>query len=169
LKTVTYGTASAPFLAIRSLQELANDTANDGIRRVILEDFYVDDLITGGDSLDTLQVIRDFQVPEINGIITKRTILSTTAKMFDPIGLISPIIITAKILMQRLWELHISWDDEVPQEIKSEWENFCLRLELCAALLLARQDYITKLYDHLRILRQIQRICGQTQRSHYAG
>ncbi|KAK9736284.1 hypothetical protein QE152_g12608 [Popillia japonica] len=59
LKTVTYGTASAPFLAIRSLQELANDTANDGIRRVILEDFYVDDLITGGDSLDALQVIRD--------------------------------------------------------------------------------------------------------------
>lgn len=201
LKTVTYGTASAPFLAIRSLQELANDTANDGIRRVILEDFYVDDLITGGDSLDTLQVIRDkliqllseggfklnkfasnhpsllenisdkndasviifdktwtiktlgllwnsfqdafyFQVPEINGIITKRTILSTTAKMFDPIGLISPIIITAKILMQRLWELHISWDDEVPQEIKSEWENFCLQLNALQRIRIPRYIFV---------------------------
>jgi len=49
LATVTYGTSPASFLAIRSLQEIANierDNMPVGAAR-ILSDFYVDDLITG--------------------------------------------------------------------------------------------------------------------------
>lgn len=49
LKTVTYGMAAAPFLAIRSLRQLAVD---EGVNypeasKTILSDFYVDDMITG--------------------------------------------------------------------------------------------------------------------------
>lgn len=55
LKTVTYGTAPAPFLAIRSLQDLANTTSNETVNKVLLQDFYVDDLITGADSCNDLQ------------------------------------------------------------------------------------------------------------------
>lgn len=50
LKTVTYGTASAPFLATRVLQQLADDEQHDfpQAANVLRKDFYVDDLITGG-------------------------------------------------------------------------------------------------------------------------
>jgi len=42
--------------------------------------------------------------------ITKRTILSDVAHIFDPIGLVSPVIIQAKIFIQELWKLKIDWD-----------------------------------------------------------
>ncbi|XP_058456550.1 uncharacterized protein LOC131433948 [Malaya genurostris] len=55
---------------------------------------------------------------------TKRSILSDIAKLFDPLGLIAPVIVRAKILMQELWLLSCGWDDPVPEPIKSKWENY---------------------------------------------
>lgn len=37
--------------------------------------------------------------------VTKRNILSQIASLFDPLGLVGPIVIRAKILMQKLWQL----------------------------------------------------------------
>jgi len=52
LKTVTYGTASAPYLATRTLVQLSEDEENRfPLGAVVLKnDFYVDDLISGADS-----------------------------------------------------------------------------------------------------------------------
>ncbi|XP_043263201.1 uncharacterized protein LOC122403641 [Colletes gigas] len=54
LNTVTYGTTSAPFLATRTLQCIGEIYAEDSpaASRIILEDFYVDDLLTGTDCLE---------------------------------------------------------------------------------------------------------------------
>ncbi|XP_055604005.1 uncharacterized protein LOC129752246 [Uranotaenia lowii] len=54
LKTVTYGTASAPYLATRVLQQLADDECDQfpEAARVLKRDFYVDDLFSGADSVD---------------------------------------------------------------------------------------------------------------------
>ncbi|KAK9703598.1 Protein of unknown function (DUF1759) [Popillia japonica] len=51
--TVTYGTTSAPYLAIRSLQQVAHDNKQTFpiASKVILEDFYVDDLLTGTNTI----------------------------------------------------------------------------------------------------------------------
>lgn len=58
LNTVTYGTASAPFLAVRCLKQLADECNNEHISRIIREDFYVDDLLTGDSSSEGLIRIR---------------------------------------------------------------------------------------------------------------
>ncbi len=55
---------------------------------------------------------------------TKRTIASTTAKIFDILDLFSPITITAKILLQQLWKLHLDWDTPVPDTIATEWQRW---------------------------------------------
>ncbi|XP_058817006.1 uncharacterized protein LOC131680301 [Topomyia yanbarensis] len=55
---------------------------------------------------------------------TKRSILSDIAKLFDPLGLIAPVVVRAKILMQELWLLSCDWDDPVPEPIKSRWEIY---------------------------------------------
>nr|CAI5842936.1 unnamed protein product [Callosobruchus analis] len=54
LKTVTYGTAAACFLAIRCLYELARecDKEHPDISEIIKSDFYVDDLLTGGSTVE---------------------------------------------------------------------------------------------------------------------
>ena len=54
LKTVTYGTSSAPFLATRCLKQLAEDEGERFPRaaEVVMRDFYVDDLISGTGNVD---------------------------------------------------------------------------------------------------------------------
>ncbi|XP_049878742.1 uncharacterized protein LOC126375688 [Pectinophora gossypiella] len=54
LLTVTYGTSCAPFLAIRTLQQLAQDeTPKDSdLFDIINNDFYMDDLLTGASDED---------------------------------------------------------------------------------------------------------------------
>ncbi|XP_055584930.1 uncharacterized protein LOC129737791 [Uranotaenia lowii] len=60
LKTVTYGTASAPYLATRVLQQLADDECDQfpEAARVLKRDFYVDDLFSGADSVDEAVYLR---------------------------------------------------------------------------------------------------------------
>nr|XP_049699136.1 uncharacterized protein LOC126055167 isoform X1 [Helicoverpa armigera] len=54
LNTVTYGTASAPYLSNRCLKQLAKECTDDVIASVINDDFYVDDLLVGNDKRDRL-------------------------------------------------------------------------------------------------------------------
>lgn len=56
LKTVTYGTASVPFLAIRTLYKLADDEGSSypSAALVLKNDFYVDDVLTSGDNLQAV-------------------------------------------------------------------------------------------------------------------
>ncbi|KAK9675276.1 Integrase zinc binding domain [Popillia japonica] len=53
--------------------------------------------------------------------VTKRTILSTTAQLFDPLGLIAPVIVIAKLLMQEIWQLKLSWDEGIPIGLYNKW------------------------------------------------
>lgn len=56
---------------------------------------------------------------------TKRQILSVIAKLFDPLGWLSPCIVRAKLLMQDIWRLpnKIDWDSEVPSHIMNHWQS----------------------------------------------
>lgn len=64
LTTVTFGTSSAPFLAVKSLQKLAQTTSdiNPKVKSAIMEDFYMDDLLTGGDtSQEVIGIVHEIQ------------------------------------------------------------------------------------------------------------
>jgi hypothetical protein len=61
LKTLTFGLTCAPFLAIRCLKQLASDIQENHpiLSEIINRDFYMDDLLTGSDSLDeALQILK---------------------------------------------------------------------------------------------------------------
>ncbi|XP_029176461.1 uncharacterized protein LOC114944634 [Nylanderia fulva] len=60
---------------------------------------------------------------------TKRSILSTIAQLFDPLGWVALVIITAKIFMQQLWLLKCQWDDEIPADYLSQWRHYHERLQ----------------------------------------
>ena len=54
-------------------------------------------------------------------VMTKRALVSDIAKTFDVLGWFSPTIIKAKILLQRVWESKIGWDDFLPESIHQAW------------------------------------------------
>ena len=46
-------------------------------------------------------------------IVTKRIILSTIAKLWDPLGILAPVTINLRIFMQTLWQSKLSWDEPI--------------------------------------------------------
>ncbi|XP_071580298.1 uncharacterized protein, partial [Temnothorax nylanderi] len=187
LLTVTYGQKPSPFLAQRSLIQLARDEGKDfpDAVNIIEESTYVDDVLFGADDLlsllekrkqlvgimnrgcfplrkwaansaelltdipedqressdypinhdDTLKVLglswspRDdsfrFVIsPYAVTVHTKRSVLSFIAKLYDPLGWASPIVIAAKMLMQELWLRKIDWDAPIPDDLLHQWINY---------------------------------------------
>lgn len=51
-------------------------------------------------------------------------------QIFDPLGLIAPIVVSAKIFLQDLWKLKLSWDESLPQNITSRWMEFRNKLSI---------------------------------------
>lgn len=55
---------------------------------------------------------------------TKRTVISEIAKLFDPNGLLGPVVFKAKCIMQLLWKRNLSWDETLPDDLKEVWHAF---------------------------------------------
>ncbi|XP_070518810.1 uncharacterized protein [Cardiocondyla obscurior] len=187
LNTVTYGITSAPFLAIRTLQQLAS---NEKIQyptgaEILLKETYMNDILTGADTVldakeklsqlieictaggftlkkwatssvelskllpsateqrevlkwhpavgHTILGLQWFPVTDSfcfkvqlanNATFTKRQILSETARLFDPLGWLVPIVIRAKTLLQSFWLKKLDWDQPLPAEDQDIWKTF---------------------------------------------
>ena len=194
LSTVTYGTASAPYLATRALVQLAIDEAADFpvASATLRKDCYVDDLMTSVSSeeeaidlqRDLVSLLQRGGIPlrkwcsnnaavmkavpledrepklslSIDGenstvktlgvhwntasdsfsfavkldnqsMYTRRTVLSDTARIYDPLGWLAPVTVLAKMIFQSLWKLDLSWDDELPKYNNKDcpytrWDRF---------------------------------------------
>lgn len=204
LTTVTYGTASAPYLATKCLQQLSKDGADNFplASATLAEDFYMDDMLTGvddeqeGEELcqELLQLmqsaglslrkwssnsptilskipaeLRDertsfsldspsapiktlglqwqpmddlfrYSVPKWSqeGSITRRTVLSDTARLYDPLGLIGPVVLLAKLFVQTLWRTSRSWDDPLDESEQRHWLEFRSNLDGLASISIPR-------------------------------
>ena len=55
---------------------------------------------------------------------TKRQVSSLSLTLFDPMGLVSPVILVAKIIIQRIWAAKIDWDDPIPIDLVPDWRVF---------------------------------------------
>ncbi|XP_070511538.1 uncharacterized protein [Cardiocondyla obscurior] len=192
LRTVTYGMTAAPFLATRCLLDLArkNEAAYPIGAKRIARDFYIDDLLTGADTVtdaitareqiisilrrgkfelskwlsnhaeliphdeqgeSQLALLAEENDKKILGIqwdsrrdeiiieasrnpqgerITKRAILTEIASIFDPLGIMGPLIIVAKLIMQETWQAQVEWDETLSPDLHHRWSSFREQLQI---------------------------------------
>ncbi|XP_066585627.1 uncharacterized protein [Prorops nasuta] len=204
--TVTYGTKSAPFLALCVLQQLARDgrLTHPRASQLLSKKSYIDDIFLGEDNESEVQAQRDELIgllatagmelgkwssnrssllqglcneeaielpttsgeivgalglkwdtktdtfrfrpslPPISHIVTKRTVLSDTARLFDPLGFIAPILVRAKILLQDLWINQLDWDIPLPTELLERWLSFRSALPQLAEIQITRWVGVTR-------------------------
>ena len=83
---------------------------------------------------DTLQ----FRIELKDKPLSRRAILSTVSSIYDPLGLIAPFILTGKRILQELCRSGVSWDDELPEEIRPRWEKWRTELPLLERLKIPR-------------------------------
>ena len=67
--------------------------------------------------------------PPVN--ITRRQYYSQVQSLFDPIGFLAPVLLTAKILLRRTWEdgcEKLAWDDPLPLALVKDIIHFFIEL-----------------------------------------
>ena len=57
------------------------------------------------------------QFPEDATVYTQRKIFSLVSSIFDLLGLLSPLTIRIKMVLQQIWKIGGKWDDFIPQEL----------------------------------------------------
>ena len=55
---------------------------------------------------------------------TRRGLLSTVCSIFDPLGLIAPVVLQGKLLLQSMCKDKLDWDEPLPDHLKSSWQRW---------------------------------------------
>ncbi|XP_026214228.1 uncharacterized protein LOC113160973 [Anabas testudineus] len=55
---------------------------------------------------------------------TRRTILSTVACLYDPLGFVAPFLLTGKRVLQEMCKNGTGWDDPLTSQLQPVWENW---------------------------------------------
>ncbi|GBN38120.1 hypothetical protein AVEN_60429-1, partial [Araneus ventricosus] len=87
---------------------------------------------------DTMSLDMKGLMKEDKGPTTKRKILSTVHRIFDPIGFSCPVTLEPKCLLQECWKLGLSWDAELPLLITERFERWKMKLPKLNALQIPR-------------------------------
>ena len=69
---------------------------------------------------------------------TKRLCLKKIAAVFDPLCLICPLTITAKIIFQETWARGLDWDDPLPPDMEAEWLTWLEDIQEVSSLTVPR-------------------------------
>jgi len=65
-----------------------------------------------------------FRTVNQNKPFTRRGILSVVSSVYDPLGLLCPFVLSAKLLVQELCKRKYGWDDELPAEAVTHWKQW---------------------------------------------
>ncbi|GFS51942.1 reverse transcriptase domain-containing protein [Nephila pilipes] len=93
-------------------------------------------------------VIHDYFTIDVKGLleldtskpVTKRIVLQSAGKIYDPVGFLSPYTIKLKCLLQELWLRKLAWDDELPPDIYATWLQWRSELPLLSELKISRMN-----------------------------
>lgn len=91
---------------------------------------------------------------------TKRSIMKTTASTFDPLGLVSPIIVFPRTIVQELWAKKLDWDDPIDEVYSQKWEEGLRNLLKVTMLAFRRWSF-----DAPDALLELHVFCDSSQRA----
>lgn len=61
--------------------------------------------------------------------LTRRGILSMMSSVYDPLGMLSPVILPAKNILQELCRLRTGWDEAVTDHLAQQWSRWMEKLQ----------------------------------------
>ncbi|GFY35316.1 integrase catalytic domain-containing protein [Trichonephila clavipes] len=150
LKTVTYGLSNAPFLAIRTLQQLAKDEKSRFplASETLLYDTYMDDIVSGAPDLETAQQLQ-LQLKDalqscgmnLHKWSSNSPELLNSSSSDVEHSFSTDIDLSVKTLgiswkpfedcfvFKQLWQCKLDWDDVLPNSIANEWREFVTTLK----------------------------------------
>ena len=99
---------------------------------------------------DTFVVRRGTKCDESNKV-TQRLVLGLVAKVFDPIGLVAPFTVTARLLLKDIWRLSgQKWDNRLPIEMMNTFKVWSSDLPNLSNLTIPR-SFFSGAFDQLEL------------------
>ncbi|GFX85479.1 uncharacterized protein TNCV_3716511 [Trichonephila clavipes] len=71
--------------------------------------------------------------------LSKREVLSLTQALFDPLGFLTPVLLTAKLLLQEMWACGVGWDTPLTENVKRKFLKWYNGLEVLNELRIPRR------------------------------
>ena len=95
-------------------------------------------------------------------LVCVTTLLSDVSKHFDPIGLIAPFRVVAKVMIQSCWKLDLEWNDAVPDDVSRAYTNWKDDMSSLSQLKIPRKVLPTHLYNRA----SLQVFCDASEKAH---
>ena len=83
-------------------------------------------------NVDGNQLVFNMQKPLVKAIVeslTKRHILSTVNKFYNPLRILSPVIIKMKLLLQEISLTQTEWDEVLSEDLAKKWRTLVEELK----------------------------------------
>ena len=68
------------------------------------------------------------QLGDITTLLTRRRLLEQVMGLFDPLGLLSPFLLKAKVFLRETWVEKLGWDDPISSIMANKWIEFFTNL-----------------------------------------
>ena len=81
---------------------------------------------------------------------TRRGCLSTLSSIFDPLGMIGPVLLPAKRVLQKTWQLKLLWDEKLPEDLLKDWNKWKENLTLLNHVTIPRCFFLVAVRSMLR-------------------
>ena len=83
--------------------------------------------------------------------LTKRLVLSLVSKVYDPIGLVAPFTVGARLILKDIWRVNgQSWDDELSKDTVDRFLAWCIELPRLVEITTPR-SYFSGPFQHLEL------------------
>ena len=99
--------------------------------------------------------------------VTKRVVLNLSAKQYDPLGLLSPIVLLLKIIFQCLCKSKADWDPPLDDELKKRWIRLVTDVERVNLISLDRHYFKGSSSAEIRDI-QLHGFCDASEKAYGA-
>ena len=94
-------------------------------------------------STDTLTFTSKEILSTDKSVVSKREVLQCSSRLYDPLGFLAPVTIQAKLFMQELWQLKLSWDEPLSEALSNQWHKTAQEIQNGTKMVFPRCYFIS--------------------------
>ena len=90
---------------------------------------------------------------------TRREMTSQLASQFDPLGIVSPLLLSGKLVLQKAAASGVDWDEKLPEDVRKQWNKWRTVLNALEDYHVPRNCLLERIDTSINTLYQLHGFC----------